>query len=106
MDEAEREKTAFTLRHGLFEFKTLPFGLCNAPATFERLMETVLAGLNWQICLIYLDDIIVHGESFEAMLTNVDSVLCILQDAGLKLKPRKCQLFKNEVEYLGHIVSA
>ena len=66
VDEADREKTAFTSRRGLFEFKTMPIGLCNAPATFERLMETVLAGLNWQICLIYLDDIIVHGESFEA----------------------------------------
>ena len=106
VDEADREKTAFTSRRGLFEFETMPFGLCNAPATFERLMDTVLAGLNWQICLIYLDDIIVHGESFEAMLTNLDSVLCKLQDAGLKLKPRKCQLFKKEVEYLGHIVSA
>ena len=69
-------------------------------------METVLAGLNWQICLIYRYDIIVHGESFEAMLTNLDSVLCKLLEAGLKLKPRKCQLFKKEVEYLGHIVSA
>ena len=106
VDEADREKTAFTSRRGLFEFKTMPFGLCNAPATFERLMETVLAGLNWQICLIYLDDIIVHGESFEAMLTNLDRVLSKLQEAGLKLKPRKCQLFKKEVEYLGHIVSA
>ena len=106
VDEADREKTAFTSRRGLFEFKTMPFGLCNAPATFERLMETVLAGLNWQICLIYLDDIIVHGESFEAMLTNLDRVLSKLQEAGLKLKPRKCQLFKEEVEYLVHIVSA
>ena len=103
---AENEKTAFTLRRGLFEFKTMHFGLCNAPATFERLMGTVLAGLNWQIYLIYLDDIIVHGESFEAKLTNLDSVLCKLQKAGVKLKPGKCQLFKKEVEYFGHIVSA
>ena len=93
IDEADREKTAFTSRRGLLELKTMPFGLCNAPAIFERLMETVLAGLN-------------HGESFEAMLTNLDSVLCKIQGAGLKLKPRKCQLFKKEVEYLGHIVSA
>ena len=106
VDKADTEKTAFTSRRGLFEFKTMPFGLCNAPTTFERLMETVLAGLNWQICLICLDDIIVHGESFGAMLTNLDSVLCKLQDDGLKLKPRKCQLFKKKVEYLGHIVSA
>ena len=69
-------------------------------------METVLAGLNWRICLIFLSDIIVHGESFEAMLTNLDSVLCKLQEAGLNVKPRKCQLFPKEIEYLGHIVSA
>ena len=105
-DEVDREKTAFTPRRGLFDFKTMLFGLFNAPATFERLMETVLAGLNWQICLIYIDDILVHGESFEAMLTSLDSVLCKLQEAGLKLKPSKCRLFKKEVENLGHIVSA
>ena len=106
MDQNDREKTAFTSRRGLYEFKVMPFGLCNAPATFERLMETVLAGLNWKICLIYLDDIIVHGRTFESMLLNLDMVLGKLQEAGLKLKPRKCQLFKKEVEYLGHIVSS
>ena len=69
-------------------------------------METMLAGLNWRICLIFLSDIIVPGKSFEAMLTNLDSVLYKLQEAGLKLKPRKCQLFQKEIEYLGRIVSA
>ena len=83
----------------------MPFGLCNAPATFERLMETFLAGLNWQICLIYLDDIIVRGKDFEDMIRNLDEVLQKLQCAGLKLKPRKCQLFAKQVEYLGHIIS-
>ena len=106
VDEADREKTAFSSRRGLFEFKVMPFGLCNAPATFERLMEYVLSGLNWQICLIYLDDIIVHGDSFESMISNLDEVLAKLQEAGLKLKPRKCQLFCEEVEYLGHLISA
>ncbi len=74
VDESDVEKTAFVSRRGLFEFKVMPFGLCNAPATFERLMETVLAGLNWQICLIYLDDIIVHGRTFEGMLQNLEQV--------------------------------
>ena len=82
------------------------FGLCNAPATFERLMEAILAGLNWEIRLIYLDDIIIHGRTFEAMLENLDTVFGKLQDAGLKLKARKCQLFQKEVEYLGHVVSS
>ena len=83
----------------------MPFGLCSAPATFERLMETVLAGLNWQICLIYLDDIIVIGRTFEDKINNLDKVLTKLRDAGLKLKSRKCQLFAREVEFLGHIIS-
>ena len=73
---------------------------------FERLNETVLAGLHWQICLIYLDDIIVHGRTFQDMLNNLDQVLERLQNAGLKLKPRKCQLFCTEVSFFGQIVSA
>jgi len=80
--------------------------VCNAPATFEILIETVLAGLDWQICLIYLDDIIDHGRNFPNMLNNLDQVLERLQNAGLKLKPRKCQLFCKEVSFLGHLVSA
>ncbi len=66
----------------------------------------MLAGLNWQICLIYLDDIIVHGRTFDSMVANLENAFSRLQDAGLKLKPRKCQLFCKEVEYLGHIISA
>ena len=105
VDEVDREKTAFMSRRGLFEFKVMPFGLCSAPASFERLMETVLAGLNWQICLIYLDDIIVIGKSFRDMVWNLEQVLDKLQGANLKLKPRKCTLFAKEVEFLVHVVS-
>ena len=105
VDENDRTKTAFVSRKGLYEFKVMPFGLCNAPATFERLMETVLAGLNWKICLIYLDDIIVTGKNFEDMIKNLDEVLSKLREAGLKLKARKCQLFAKQVEFLGHIIS-
>ncbi len=68
-------------------------------------METVLAGLNWQVCLVYLDDIIVTGKTFADMITNLDLVLVKLSEAGLKLKPRKCQLFKREVEFLGHVIT-
>ncbi|MCG8044653.1 MAG: hypothetical protein JAY66_03025, partial [Candidatus Thiodiazotropha taylori] len=105
VDDVDREKTAFVSRQGLFEFRVMPFGLCNAPATFERLMETILAGLNWQICLIYLDDIIVMGKTFHDMLDNLDKVLNKIESANLKLKPRKCQLFAKKVEFLGHIIS-
>ena len=105
VEECDRAKTAFASRQGLYEFKVMPFGLCNAPATFET-AETVLAGLNWQICLIYLDDIIVIGRNFEDMIANLDKVLTKLGEAGLKLKPRKCQLFAREVEFLGHVISS
>ena len=83
----------------------MPFGLCNAPATFERLMELVLSGLHWQICLIYLDDIIIFGKKFSEMIKNMDFVLERFAKAGLKLKPQKCQLFKKEVEFLGHVIN-
>ena len=104
-DPTDRENTAFTSRRGLFEFTVMPFGLCNAPATFERLMETILAGLHWEVCLIYLDDVIVTGKSFEDMVWNLEKVFERFQQAGLKLKPRKCKLFSKEVEFLGHIIS-
>lgn len=105
MAEEDRCKTAFTTRQGLFEFNVMPFGLCNAPATFERLMESVLAGLHWQICLIYLDDVIVTGSTFEEMIQNPQTVFQRFEESGLKVKPRKCHLFKKEVEFLGHVVN-
>ena len=90
---SNRHKTAFATRSGLYEFRVMPFGLKGAPATFERLMETVLAGLQWDICLIYLDDVIVLGRSFEDMATNLRKVYDRLLAAGLKLKAKKCHLF-------------
>lgn len=89
-----------------FEFKVMPFGLCNAPATFQRLMDTVLAGLQWTNCLVHLDDVIILGRTFEEHLTNLRAVFDRFCEAGLKLKPSKCALCQPEVEFLGHIVSA
>ena len=106
MDQADKEKTAFVCKEDLFQFNLMPFGLTNAPSTFERLMETVLAGLQYQICLIYLDDIIVYGKNFDEKIKRLKEVFSRLQDAGLKLKPKKCVLFQRQVSYLGHIVSA
>ena len=74
MDGTSQEKTAFTTHAGLYEFKVMPFGLCNAPATFQRLMETVLHGLVGQCCLVYLDDVIVLGKSVEDHLANLRAV--------------------------------
>ncbi|GFX11712.1 hypothetical protein TNCV_4340581 [Trichonephila clavipes] len=84
----------------------MPFGLCNAPATFERLMETVLGGLSYESCLVYLDEIIIVGRSFEEHLKNIGCGLQKLKEANLKLSPSKCHLFRREVTYLGHIISA
>ena len=84
----------------------MPFGLVNAPATFERLMERALRGIAWSKCLVYLDDILVFGPDFGLMLARLESVLDRLGEAGLKLKAKKCQLFQEEIPFLGHIVSA
>ena len=105
MDAADREKTAFVTQGGLYEFRVMPFGLVNAPATFERLMERVLRGIAWSECLVYLDDILVFGPNFET-LARLESVLDRLGAAGLKLKAKKCQLFQEEIPFLGHIVAA
>lgn len=103
VDVADREKTAFTTRHGLFEFQVMPFGLCNAPGTFQRLMEFVLASLQ---CLVYLDDVIVDGRDFEEHLERLREVFHRFRQAGLKLKPSKCFLLRPRVPYLGHVISA
>ena len=84
----------------------MPFGLCNAPATFQTLMERVLAGLHWSSCLVYLDDIIVHSKSVEEHLKLLCEVFTCLRRAGLKIKPSKCHLLQTSVCYLGHVVSA
>ena len=105
MDPESKEKTAFTTRSGLYQFKVMPFGLVNAPSTFERLMEEVMRGMQWEECLIYLDDIISFGVSFDQELERLTRVFDRLRQAGLKLKPSKCHLFQDQVEFLGHLVS-
>ncbi|GFV18064.1 hypothetical protein TNCV_168681 [Trichonephila clavipes] len=92
IDEADREKTAFITPEGLYEFKVMPFGLCNAPATFERMMDNLLRHFKWTMCLCYLDDIIVFSETFEDHLIRLRLVLKCLQEAGLKLNSKKCLL--------------
>ena len=103
--EEDRENTAFATQSGLFEFKVMPFGLCNAPATFQRLMDLVFAGVQWSHYLVYLDDIIVVRRSFHDHLQNLSVVLQRLKEANLRHKPAKCSFYKTQVSYLGHIVS-
>ena len=82
----------------------MPFGLCSAPATFERLMDRVLCGMRWSRCLLYLDDVISFGASIPEALARLEEVLCQLSDFGLQLKAKKCKFMQTEVAFLGHIV--
>ena len=106
MDDDSKEKTAFTTPCGLYEFLVMPFGLCNAPATFQRLMEQVLHGLIGKCCVVYLDDILVIGETFEKHMDNLKKVLERLQEADLHLKMKKCHFVQTSAEYLGYLVSS
>ena len=99
------EKTAFVSHMGFYEFLVMPFGLKNAPATFQKLMADVLRGLSQEVCMDYIDDILVVGKSADEHLVNLRIVLQRLREAGLKLKPSKCNLFKTKVKYLGFVVS-
>jgi len=83
----------------------MPFGLCNAGATFQRLMDVVMSGLHLDVCLIYLDDIIVFSKTVEEHIERLVRVLRRLRSAGLKLKPEKCLLMQRSVSFLGHVVS-
>ena len=104
MDEESKQYTAFTLGSmGLYECESMPFGLCNAPPTFQRLMQNCLGELNLTYCLIYLDD--VFSKTPEEHLHRFRVVFDRLQDHGLKLKPSKCDVFKTEINYLAHHVS-
>ncbi len=104
--EQDQPKTAFTTPMGLFEYTRMPFGLMNAPATFQRLMTTVLGDLNFTSVLLYLDDIVVFSSTVDEHIQRLQCVFSRLQEHGLKLKPAKCHLLKESVQYLGHIVSA
>ena len=106
MDEESKQYTAFTLGSmGLYECESMPFGLCNAPPTLQRLMQNCLDELNLTYCLIYLDDVIVFSETAEEHLWRMHVVFDCLHEHGLKLKPSKCEVFKSEINYLAHHVS-
>ena len=106
MDEESTQYTAFTLGSmGLYECESMPFGLCNAPPTFQRLMQNCLGKLNLTYCLIYLDDVIVFSKTPEEHLQRMCVVFDHLREHDLKLKPSKCDVFKSEINYLAHHVS-
>ena len=101
----DRHKTAFVTKYGLFQWTCMPFGLCNAPATFQRLMDVALKGLKWECCLVYLDDVIVYSRTVEEHAKHLRRVFAAIDRAGLKLNADKCKFAVKELTYLGHIVS-
>ena len=106
MDEALKQYTTFTVGNlGFFECNRMPFGLCNAPATFQRCMQNCMGELNLIYCLIYLDDLIVFSQMEEEHLHQLHVIIDQLREYNLKLKPSKCSLFKEKINYLTHQVS-
>jgi len=105
LEEQDRDKTAFVTRKGQFRFQTMPMGACNSPSVFARLMSMALRGLTYLCCLVFIDDTIVIGRSFDEHLANLQAVLQRFRKANLKLKPAKCRVFQHRVKFLGHIVS-
>lgn len=105
--EEDKAKTAFTVPGlGFYECNRMAFGLTNAPATFQRLMERCMGELNLRDCLIFLDDILIFSDTFQGHLEKLESVFSRLHKNGLKLKASKCDFFKDSVQYLGHVVSS
>ncbi|CAF4545674.1 unnamed protein product, partial [Rotaria magnacalcarata] len=105
IDPDSRDKKAFITHRGLYEFLVMPFGLSNAPATFQRLMDIVLAGIKWQSCLVYIDDIIVFSPTFEQHVHDLSIVFDRLTNTGLTLKASKCDFCRRELKYLGHLIT-
>ena len=107
IEESDKHKTAFSVPGvGFYEYNNMTFGLCNAPATFQRLMEQVLYDLNNEICAIYLHDILIWSSSLDEHLEQLDAVFKRLAEAVLKLKPSKCSFFKDKVGYFGYVISS
>ena len=103
---AQWKKTAFATHNGYYEFLTMPFGLSNSGASFQRLMGHILRGLEYRFALIYIDDIIIFSKSVEEHLSRLEKVFKRLCEANVKLNPKKCNFVKQKVEYLGHVVTS
>ena len=104
MSPEAKRKVAFVTNEGLFQFRVMPFGLCNAPATFEQLMDRVLCEMRWSRCLVYLDNVISFRKSIPEALARLEEVLARLSDYGLQLKAKKCTFMQTKLGFMGHIV--
>lgn len=105
IEKRDIPKTAFSVENGHFEFLRMPFGLRNAPSTFERVMDQVLTGIQNEICMTYLDDIITYSSDLNEHIYRLESVFQRLEKHNLKIQPCKCEFLRKEVAYLGHVVT-
>ena len=106
MSEKSRQYTAFTVGSlGMYEFVQMLYGLCNAPATFQRLMQNCLGELNLTYTLVYLDDVILYSKTEEDHLRQLQAVFERFHEHGLKLKPSKCSFLCKQITFLGHEIS-
>jgi hypothetical protein len=101
----DREKTAFTTPFGIYEFLVMPFGLINAPATFQRVMDRVFHEVAWKFVLVYIDDIIIYSKTREEHEKHLRVVFTLLRNAGLKINLEKCDFFRTRLAFLGHIIT-
>ena len=99
-------KTAFRTHRGLYEFVVMPFGLVNAPLTFQRFMENLFGDLRWRGVLAYLDDILIHSKTVDEALKLLETVLARLAESNLTVKLAKCSFFPSELDYLGHVITS
>ena len=106
VEEKDKQKTAFATRHGHYEFNRMPFGLCGAPATFQKIMHVILKNENWTSCLVYLDDVLIFGKDYPEHLHRIELIFQKFSDAGIKLSPNKCNFFQTELQFLGHMVTS
>lgn len=105
MNPDDRHKTAFSTPNGHYEFLRMPFGLKNAPATFQRMMTNILTGLQGSQCFVYLDDIVIYANNIEDHKKKLSTIFNRLRHNNLKLQPEKCIFLRKEITYLGHVIS-
>ena len=107
LEETSRSKTAFSTSNGLYQFRVMPFGLCNAPATFQRVIQQILSGLGGSspFCCAYIDDILVFSDNIEQHMQHLQQVFERIRSAGLLLHPKKCQFAQGSTTYLGHVIT-
>lgn len=105
IEPKDKEKTAFLTKYGSFQFRKMPFGMCNSPSTYSRAINLVMQGLTWKHMLAFLDDMLILGSDFNEHMRNLRMVFTRLREYGLRLKAKKCELCQHKVEFLGRVVS-